>query len=351
MGRTNTAQRHQIVSLAQAGASKTSIMRQLDIGRAAVDRWWPCGSRAAPDLTDLPRSGRPRLLSSPVVKAMKRSARRGATASKISRTFELPNKSGVSRQTVARALKSGSKPLRYLKTRATRVLSDANKIKRVDFCGSFKCPPRTSLVFIDAKMCTLYRGSNQRYSFRWTTIGDPPVKTTGKLVARLQFYAAVAHGFKSRLYFVPPSTPRSSTVSQSPETFKAKHYAEAMKEIHDELEEHFGGGKYLIIRDRATQHIKAEGEGMLPMLEGKILEDYPPQSWDINCIEHVWAQLVQKLSKHRASTVDGFYVVVERAWGSISQVTIDKLVGNVPQRMEKIAAMGGEWIDKYNNKF
>jgi hypothetical protein len=43
--------------------------------------------------------------------------------------------------------------------------------------------------------------------------------------------------------------------------------------------------------------------------------------------------------------------VVQRAWEAISQATIDKLVGNVPQRMEKIAASGGEWIDKYNSKF
>jgi hypothetical protein len=75
-----------------------------------------------------------------------------------------------------------------------------------------------------------------------------------------------------------------------------------------------------------------------------ILESYPPQSWIINCIEHVWAQLVREMDGHRARSPDRFRKVILSAWGRVSQETVDKLVTGVPQRLKRIADLGGDWI-------
>ena len=118
-----------------------------------------------------------------------------------------------------------------------------------------------------------------------------------------------------------------------------------------ELRRHFDGQLFNIIRDRASQHIKAEKYAVLSALNLPIVVDYPAQSWDINCIEHVWAQLVNQIRGHRAITADGLRRVVCAGWRAIKQSTIDLLVDNVPNRIKRIRESEGEWIGAYSEGF
>ena len=69
-----------------------------------------------------------------------------------------------------------------------------------------------------------------------------------------------------------------------------KHFVEFMGLLKQQLVAHFGPSLPLhIIRDRAPQHTSKTTTEALFTLNLPILEDFPPQSFDLNCIELVWA--------------------------------------------------------------
>lgn len=111
----------------------------------------------------------------------------------------------------------------------------------------------------------------------------------------------------------------------------------------------YGGRPYWIIRDRAKQHTSKATVKALQPLELPIMESFPDQSWDINCIEHVWAQLAAAVKLRRPTTARGFKEVIQQEWAGIAQSTIDTLVAGVPLRIQKIAKLKGSWIAEYQD--
>ena len=103
-------------------------------------------------------------------------------------------------------------------------------------------------------------------------------------------------------------------------------------------------GKLSIMRDRASQHTSAKSAEDLEILDLPILKSFPAQSWDINCIEHVWAQLAAKLRSRRPTTPRGCKAAIMQEWEAIDQSAINRLVEKVPSRIQKIWGLDGKWI-------
>ena len=351
MGKSNPAQRAEVVKFALRGCTKAHTRLRLKVSRAVVDRWWINSDGTAPCMEDLPRSGRPRLLGSMEAKAIKRSLKGGATLAVVKKRRDARGLLPVSRQTLRRAAARGRQPLSYQMEKAVRVLSDANKKARYDWTDKFDPSSHTPWVFMDGKVVTIYLGRRGNVTMRWAPVGKPPAKAKGRLLAHLHFYAAVAKGWRSKLYFVPPSPPVGSGKAKGDRAFEFSDYERIMVGLDRELRAHYGDQPFSIIRDRASQHIKAEKLEVLSDLNLPIVLDYPAQSWDINCIEHVWAQLVNQIRGNRAVTADGLRRVVWAGWRAIKQSTIDLLVENVPNRIMRIRDAKGEWIGAYSEVF
>lgn len=339
--------RASIAKLARNGHSKAAIMRMLNVGRKAVDRWWDEDATDVQNFLDLPRSGRPSKLQPPLVKAIRRMASPKATCCSISTRLRRSKKADLHRTTVGKVLKGGKRPLVWRPVVMSRRLSSSNRAARLVFCSDHKPAPRAPWVFVDGKMLSLYSDRHGSLSHAWQSLNKPLTKGSGKLVATFHFYAAVARGFKSQLYFVPPSW-EGGTAPKSAQTFKGPSYVGVMRRLQKELE--LWGpskGTYHIIRDKARQHTSASTVQALAPLKLPILESFPAQSWDVNCIEHVWAQLAQKVRGRRPRTPAGFKAVILKEWGAIPQSTIDLLVAGVPKRILRIAEGGGAWIADY----
>jgi len=351
MGRASPAQRAAVAKLALQGSTKAHTRRQLKVSKAVVDRWWTNADGSAPCLEDSPRPGRPKLLDGTDAKAIKRSLKAGATLAVVKRRRDKQGKLPVSPQAIRRAAARGRKPLSWQKAQDVRVLSEANKKARLDWTTAFDPSSTTPWVFLDGKVVTVYRNRQGNVSMRWAAVGEPPARVKGKLLAYLHFYAAVAKGWRSRLYFVPPSPPVGSGKAKGDRAFEWTDYERVMAGLNRELRRHFHEQLFRIIRDRASQHIKAEKFAVLTALNMPIVADYPAQCWDINCIEHVWAQLANQIKGHRAVTADGLRRVVWAGWKKIKQSTIDLLVDHVPDRIRKIKDAGGKWIGAYSEVF
>lgn len=338
--------RQSIIDLALAGRSKTEVRSRLKVKRRAVDRWFKEAQNQHPNIMDKPRSGRPTKFSSPDKKAIRRSARPGRTAAEIARSFTIKKNKSIHKSTVARILKRGRRPLAWLAVTTKRCLRRSNKLARAEFCKGDGPASRVSWVFLDSKMISLTKDKLGSLTFAWQDPKKRLKKVNKQLVAFFHFYAAVSKGHKSRLHFVPPSW--NGTCPKSKETFKGKHFLDVMGKLSTEFKSWFKStADFTVIRDRATQHVKEGNSQALAALDVPVLESFPAQSWDINCIEHVWAQLARRVRDRRPRTAAGLKKVILKEWEAISQSTINKLVAGVPKRMSKIAQLEGEWISEY----
>jgi hypothetical protein len=160
-----------------------------------------------------------------------------------------------------------------------------------------------------------------------------------------RFYAAVAHGRKSKLYFVPPSPLPGTRAHRSNTPYTAKHYVDMLKELRKEVEAWFPPPKpYRLVQDNATQHTAKETRDYISGTSLKVLEDWPPQAWDLNVIENVWGVLNAKLLGAKATSSDGWRKAIEAAWKKIDISTINKLVEGVGQRIKKVIDADGAWV-------
>lgn len=75
----------------------------------------------------------------------------------------------------------------------------------------------------------------------------------------------------------------------------------------------------------------------------KLVESYPPQSWDLNIIENCWGILDTKLQGRRPSSLRGFKQVLKQAWDEVSMHAIHELVDSWPERVQAVVENEGAW--------
>ena len=69
--------------------------------------------------------------------------------------------------------------------------------------------------------------------------------------------------------------------------------------------------------------------------------EWPPQSPDINPIEHLWAYLKQEIHKSPISKKEDLKNSITQAWSKISPEVTKKLVESIPKRLKAIIAAKG----------
>ena len=334
-----------IIGRTKAGQTKAFIMEELCLGRAAVDRWAAEAQKRRPNVLDMSRSGRPCKFSKEVNAKVRRAGLSGRSPGEVSMSLKDKGAADISQSSVRSLWLSGRKPIMYCPVRKSKVLREPNVAARLAFVQNYKPTPRHPWAFTDGKQCSLHRLGNGDLKWRWQRVDKPAYAAHGALVARFFFYAVVGKDLKSQLFFTAPSPQKGSGWPTGDRAFNSSDYIGLLKAFERTLVRWRPQGGYDLIRDRASQHTSAASTRALAGLNLSILEAFPAQSWDINIIENVWAQLALQMKGHRATTADGFRRVITQAWSRISQGTVNKIVADVPKRLKKIASLKGKWID------
>ena len=317
------------------------------VSRVVISRWRVEGSKERPIYADKARSGRPRVTNVAIRKEAKRLAKQGDTARDI--TTKLRERKGVqvSVSTTRRTLIGGRKPLTWAPVKPQRKLSEINKQWRVDFCNSHPRAFTSHWIFIDAKYLYVYLYPKGRLRYAWKNVGDrPPSKLGAKPGAPwvFLFYGAVGRDYKSPLYFVAPSPPAGSTAKRSKENFKSKDFIEMLDKMYQHICKAHPKGRFRMLWDHAKQHTSNMTKVALQDIQHNILQDYPPQSWDINVIENCWAMLDHQLNRSRAKSTAKWYHRIRAAWEKVDQASINKLVDGVRDRLHIIVESKGDWV-------
>lgn len=72
----------------------------------------------------------------------------------------------------------------------------------------------------------------------------------------------------------------------------------------------------------------------------------PPQSPDLNPIEHVWGELKTKMLNHNCTNVNELKLQLREEWEKISPSFINKLIESMPRRLQAVIEANG-YATKY----
>jgi hypothetical protein len=133
--------------------------------------------------------------------------------------------------------------MQYAPINHGEVLRRANIPKRLAFCQTHIHDHVGSWVFMDAKLLHVGPEPFGRATHCWREDANPP--SPGPITDPFTFhmYAAVAHGHKSSLVFVPPSPAEGSRDHKSAEHLNSRHYISMMGELRPSMQGWFKGGE------------------------------------------------------------------------------------------------------------
>ena len=79
---------------------------------------------------------------------------------------------------------------------------------------------------------------------------------------------------------------------------------------------------------------------------GFTVMDWPPQSPDLNPIEHLWEHLKKRLKEYEnpPKGILELWERVEKEWEAISTETCQNLIASMPRRMEAVIKAKGGYI-------
>jgi hypothetical protein len=281
------------------------------------------------------------------MKALRRKVRKGTSVNRAVRMFNSKTGGRLHPSTLARRFKESKDPLKYSKITAKQALKKDTQKARLKFCKKYEKRKHHHWVFVDGTVITLRTGVNSKVNFRWTRVDEEVPKEKGKLIAYFFVYAAVARGWKSKLYFVRPSWTPGCTTPKSVEPFTSKDYMTTMHAFKAEMALEGKLDGFQIVRDHAPQHMSKVSQAEMVAADIPILVDFPARSFDLNMIEPVWAHLKRGVDLRRASTPEGFKRVIKEVWEKLPQATIDGLIRGGKTNMQKVIAKKGKWCTSY----
>ena len=335
-------QRAEIGAQAFANPCIAALGRRYKCHRHSIVHWLEQGKKPHPNYCVAAGRGRKPILSKAERTRVRKLARATKPATKIMTRINRNRKCQVSLSTIRQCIKSGRFEVRWLPLTRSKALSDTNKQMRLQFCTANPRPAVNTWVFLDAKFLYLYNDGTPFVHYCWQRMGEElPIQATEHPTV-FMFYGAVARGHKSRLYFVPPTPAIGSNRKKNKDNFCSRHFVEMLERMKVEIDDWFPDGRYVIIRDHASQHTSHESKAAIKRMGVHIKEDYPPQSWDLNIIENVWGVLDQNLQGRRPVTNDGWRDAIQHAWDAVSITTINKLVAHVKGRMSDVVTNMGD---------
>jgi hypothetical protein len=161
-------------------------------------------------------------------------------------------------------------------------------------------------------------------------------------------YGLVGKGCKSRLFFTAPTPSLRCGKRKGKGNFSSKHFVVVAQQLHSTIKQWGKDSRYhKVVLDHAKQHTSKKSTAALQSMGMFVHPSFSPQSWDLNIIENCWGVLETKLAGmpgRLPRTIRGWRCRIEKAWDSIEQSTIDKLVDSLGDRLSEVEALGGAWI-------
>lgn len=301
----------------------------LRASKASVYRWAAQHRDGRPLETRPAGSGRPRKLTAQQRRQLRAATQqRGFTARKWAR------ERGLNRQTVCNELKRMNLNARICQR--TVMLRPANIEKRLAFARRYGTKPMAywrRCTFSDSKWFTITAKGRQ---WVWVTAGTKPptVPKCDRYAPKVHVYAGINVKGVSDPIIIPPNTTVDATV-----------YTEDVLPSLIAFSKQSLGRNHVFQQDGAKPHTARVtrqwladsadvGEHMGPDI-------WPPQSPDLNCIEHLWSVLAERVALHRPTTRAGLVRALRAEFPVVETAMCRRLVESMPKRLDEVVARNG----------
>lgn len=97
----------------------------------------------------------------------------------------------------------------------------------------------------------------------------------------------------------------------------------------------------LFMQDGAPCHRSKSTMAFLKNRDVHILENWPPQSPDLNILENLWAVLKQKVNSTSPKNKNELWTEIQKAWEEIDTKLVNTLYESIPRRIEAIIKSRG----------
>ena len=151
--------------------------------------------------------------------------------------------------------------------------------------------------------------------------------------------AAIGRDFKSKLIICPKSVDTKSY----PEIIQESNMIEMHNQIH-------GESNWLFMQDGASTHTSRDTIVFL-LKRMSLLANWPPNSPDMNPIEHLWAILKYLIKEAQPRSIDNLIKILKDEWANISMGLINALVGSFKKRLLLVSHELGKQIGNLLNSY
>lgn len=335
MGKQTTVEtRNLVVKLASEGKSLREIGRI--IGRChntikkILDKY-----KKVKNVEDFPRSGRPKILSAVEKRTIARRVKANPweSAVKIAEERTVTSGESVSASTVRRALHEHGlygrvprkKPLISVKNQKKR-LEYAKKHKNEDNSFWEKCLFTDECkieIFGRKKSQKIWRGKNKEYDENNVT------KTVKHGGGSVMVWGCMAASGVGNLVFIDS-------------TINSIDYLNILKaNLQESVDKLCLGSSWVFQQDNDPKHTARIVKEWLLYRTPKQL-DHPPQSPDLNPIEHLWEHLDRQIRKRPINNKESLKSAIIEEWNNISAEITKNLVHSMPRRLAAVIKAKGK---------
>ena len=333
---TSTAQRLRMIYYYGNGMNYTEIARKVKCSRRTVSN---VIKRFKEDNTILnrQRNGRPKKTTNRVDRLIHLMGRRQPKES--ARTFREELKKlnvCVSDQTVRNRLHVAG--LKGRIARKVPAISKVNAAKRLKFAKLHVNKPASfwrNVIWTDESKFQLY--SNNRREIVWREAGAAfkpgMTKTTVKHSPSVMVWGCFNYQKQGSLHFIDG-------------IMDGKMYKDILQEHLVSSASKMGLRRSFIFQqDNDPEHTCNLVKKFINQSKINVLE-WPPQSPDLNPIEHLWDEMDRKVKKSQRTSMKVFKNALKQTWDEIDSATLQNLVNSIPKRLKEVIKNRG-YATKY----
>jgi len=220
---------------------------------------------------------------------------------------------------------------KYLAARKGVCLNEEKRMTRVTFCRQMKNYDISKLIWGDEKWFCVSTGPTRTWVF-------PNQQRYHKIVHQHPIKVLVWGGIswfgRVPLYFFDGTV---NSVEYCKVMDHIKRWVRGLRE--PKLSE------VVVQQDNARPHVSRASLAHAQSIGLNILEDWPPSSPDLNCVENMWGIMVPYVNAKNPRTTAELKAAVGSAWTEVPQNIVDNLVRSPYRRFEECLERNGGQID------
>lgn len=307
---------------------------------------WVNRFRETGNVNDIPRCGRPRILTVQQAEALSAAAEHQksvpAAAAQLRKQGAIPK--SVSTRTARRAVAKNC----WFKTPVSKpLLSEKAKQQRRTFSGQRHRVG--NLVPIDSSIFFLW-GFQPRRGL-WVPKGSRPTRPKPVKSQKLHVYGGISKHGKTKLVYATGTTGMPKVYYKA--GGKGLYDGVCSREFQHIMEQYLypqakammqsaGQQEPVFLMDGATPHTAADTVTFMQARGIQYLHGWPPSSPDLNPIENLWAWLKREVYADHPTTLAALTASLEAAWDRVPASMLKKLMRSFNKRLRKCLQLQGE---------